>query len=215
MKRVLFFALIMATLAGVCLAQAPATAQQSPAPGAPAAQAGRDAGRGGFGGPIELGPDDKPMFPDPPAGFNVRRDNIPHGTLTPIRYDSKSLGTRRQVRVYTPPGYTTRKKYPVLYLLHGIGGNDLEWVNAVHADIVIDNLLADRKINPMVMVFPNGNSSVTADAGSAFPGEGVGVRGAQPPQAAAPAAQPPQGAAPGRGGRGMGMDSWLTPFEND
>ena len=68
---------------------------------------------GGRGGQIELGPDDKPAFSDPPAGFNVRRDNIPHGELTEVQYDSKTLGTRRQVRVYTPPGYTTEKKYPV------------------------------------------------------------------------------------------------------
>src|ERR1035438_10717178 len=75
-------------------------------------------GRGGFGGPIELGPDDKPAFPDPPAGFNQKRDNIPHGELTPIEYDSKSLGTHRRMRVYRPPGYSTARKDPVLYLLH-------------------------------------------------------------------------------------------------
>ena len=71
-----------------------------------------------------MGPDDKPAFADPPAGFNVRRDNIPHGEVTTVQYDSKTLGTRRQMRVYTPPGYSTDRKYPVLYLLHGIGGND-------------------------------------------------------------------------------------------
>ena len=104
-----------------------AAAQQAPAPGAPAPQA---AARGGFGGPIELGPDDKPAFPDPPAGFNVKRDNIPHGELTHVQYDSKTLGTRRRIRVYTPPGYSANRKYPVLYLLHGIGWNDLEWTRS-------------------------------------------------------------------------------------
>jgi enterochelin esterase-like enzyme len=166
-----------------------------------------------------LGPDDKPAFPDPPEGFNVRRDNIPHGALTPVQYDSKSLGTHRQMRVYTPPRYSTSRKYPVLYLLHGIGGNDLEWVYAVHADNVIDNLLTDGKIEPMVLVFPNGNSSVTADAAAAFPGEGIAGRGpAGPaPAGAAPAGATPAGAAvAGRGGRGRaGFDSWGTPFEND
>ena len=75
--------------------------------------------------------------------------------------------------------------------LHGIGGNDREWLQACHADNVIDNLLAEGKIKPVVLVFPNGNSSVTADAGSAFPGEG------------------------GSRGRQGGMDSWGTPFEID
>src|ERR1051325_2465486 len=109
------------------LAIAYCVAQQPPAPGTPAPQAaGRGAGRGGFGGPIELGPDDKPAFPDPPAGFNVKRDNIPHGELVAVQYDSKSLGTRRRMRVYTPPGYSSARKYPVLYLLHRLRGNGTE-----------------------------------------------------------------------------------------
>ena len=59
----------------------------------------------------------------------------------------------------------------MLYLLHGIGWNDREWTQACHADIVIDNLLADGKIQPMIMVFPNGDSSMTADVSAAqFPG---------------------------------------------
>ena len=120
---------------------------------------GAGRGRGGYGGPIELGPDDKPAFPDPPAGFNARRDDIPHGELTAIEYDSKSLGTRRRMRVYTPPGYSTSRKYPVLYLLHGIGGTDTEWTASCHANVIIDNLLAEGRIQPIVMVFPDGNSS--------------------------------------------------------
>ncbi len=199
MKRGAFF-LSMVFLAGVtCLAQAPA--------GAPAAQAG-PGGRGGFGGPIELGPDDKQVFPEPPAGFDARRDNIAHGEVAVVQYDSKSLGTHRQMRVYTPPGYSASRKYPVIYLMHGIGGNDLEWIRACHADIILDNLIADGKITPMVAVFPNGNSTVTAAAGSEFPGEGVGARGGGAPGASGAAAG-------GRGGRGMNMDAWLTPFEND
>ena len=101
----------------------------APPPGGQAAR--RGGGRGGFGGPIELGPDDKPAFDDPPAGFSAKRDNIPHGELTTVEYDSKSVGTRRKMLVYTPPGYSTDRKYPVLYLLHGIGGNDREWQRAV------------------------------------------------------------------------------------
>src|SRR5579859_5534896 len=129
MRRPLIFASLTAIWAiGCCAAQQPSALQV----------AGRGAGRGGFGGPIELGPDDKPAFPDPPAGFNVKRDNIPHGELMPIEYNSKSLGTRRRMRVYTPPGYSSARKYPVLYLLHGIGGTDAEWTQSCHANNVID-----------------------------------------------------------------------------
>jgi enterochelin esterase-like enzyme len=170
--------------------------------------AGRGSGRGGFGGAIELGPDDKPAFPDPPAGFNIKRDTIPHGELKAVQYDSKTLGTRRQIRVYTPPGYSDDRKYPTLYLLHGMGWNNLEWTQQRHADVVIDNLLADGKIQPMILVFPNGDSSMTAAAveaagTNAWMGGGMG------------------GARGGAGGRGAGggarggMDVWLTPFEND
>jgi len=206
MRRVLTLVFLLAVLAGICLA---AIDQQTPPATAGAAPqtAGRGAGRGGFGGPIELGPDDKPAFPDPPAGFNQKRDNIPHGELTPIEYDSKSLGTRRRMRVYTPPGYSAGRKYPVLYLLHGIGGTDTEWTQACHANNVIDNLLAEGKIQPMVMVFPDGNSSRTvADLEAAAARRGGAAGG---PPAGAP------GAAAGRGVRGMNMEAWLRPFEND
>jgi enterochelin esterase-like enzyme len=193
MKKTLLFALIM-------MAGAACLAQQAPGSGAPAPQA---AARRAFGWPIELGPDDKPAFADPPAGFNVKRENIPHGELTAVPYDSKSLGTRRQMRVYTPPGYSTNHKYSVLILLHGIGGNDREWTKACHADNILDNLLAEGKIQPTVVVFPNGNSSVTADAMDGFAGEGGGARGAGAPAG--------DGAGRGRGG----FESWETPFEND
>ena len=107
---------------------------------------------------IVLGPDDKPAFPDPPAGFNVRRDNIPHGKLEMISYDSKTVGTTRKMQVYTPPGYTTDKKYPVLYLLHGIGGDETEWERFATPDVLLDNLIADGKAVPMIIVMPNGRA---------------------------------------------------------
>jgi enterochelin esterase-like enzyme len=118
----------------------------------------RGPGRGGFGGPIELGPDDKPAFADPPTGFNARRENIPHGELTMVDYDSKTVGTRRKMLVYTPPGYSADHKYPVLYLLHGIGGDETEWQRLCHPENILDNLLADSKIQPMVVVMPNGRA---------------------------------------------------------
>jgi enterochelin esterase-like enzyme len=194
----------------------PPAARQGAAGGAAPGQAARGAGgRGGFGGAIELGPDDKPAFPDPPAGFNVRRDNVAHGEITAVQYDSKTLGTRRQVRIYTPPGYSTKRKYPVLYLLHGIGGNDREWLQACKADNVIDNLIADGKMKPMVVVLPNGNSSVTADALNAPPGERGALGGVPGARSGAGAgAGAPAGAGGGRG-FGGGFDSWGKPFEND
>jgi enterochelin esterase-like enzyme len=130
-------------------------------------------GRGGFGAPIELGPDDKPAFADPPAGFNDRRENIPHGETTMVEYDSKTVGTRRKMLVYTPPGYSTDRKYPVLYLLHGIGGDETEWQRFCHPENIIDNLLADGKIQPMIVVMPNGRARVNDRAeGNVFASAG-------------------------------------------
>jgi len=107
---------------------------------------------------VVLGPDDKPAFPEPPAGFNVARENIPHGKREMITYKSKTVGTTRKVQVYTPPGYTTDKKYPVLYLLHGIGGDETEWERFAHPDVLLDNLIADGKAVPMIIVMPNGRA---------------------------------------------------------
>ena len=115
-------------------------------------------GPGRFGGPIVLTPDDKPAFPDPPAGFDRKREDIPHGKLEMIEYDSKTVGTKRKMQVYTPPGYSKDKKYPVLYLLHGIGGDENEWERLCHPDIILDNLLADGKVVAMIVVMPNGRA---------------------------------------------------------
>ena len=121
-------------------------------------QSRRGRGRGGFGGPIVLGPDDKPAFDDPPADFNVVRDDIPHGKLEMIEYDSKTVGTRRKMNVYTPPGYSADQKYPVLYLLHGIGGDETEWQRFCKPEVILDNLIADGKAVPMIIVMPNGRA---------------------------------------------------------
>src|SRR5690348_284915 len=121
----------------------------------------QDANRGEprrFGGPIELNPDDVPAFPPPAAGFDRPRKEIPHGRLEMIEYDSKTVGTRRKMLVYTPPGYTKEKRYPVLYLLHGIGGDETEWNRFAHPDVLLDNLIADGKAVPMIVVMPNGRA---------------------------------------------------------
>jgi enterochelin esterase-like enzyme len=108
--------------------------------------------------PIVLNPDDVPAFPDPPAGIDVERKEVPHGQLEMISYESKSVGTTRKMLVYTPPGYTKENKYPVLYLLHGIGGDETEWKRFAKPNILIDNLLADDKVTPMIVVMPNGRA---------------------------------------------------------
>jgi enterochelin esterase-like enzyme len=108
--------------------------------------------------PITLAPDDVRAVPDAPAGYNTRREGIPHGTMEMIEYDSKTVGTRRKMLVYTPPGYAPTKKYPVLYLLHGIGGDETEWQRFTQPENILDNLIADGKAVPMILVFPNGRA---------------------------------------------------------
>jgi enterochelin esterase-like enzyme len=118
------------------------------------------AGRGGgrWGAPIVLNADDVPAFPDPPRGFDEERKDIPHGKLEMISYESKSVGTTRRMNVYTPPGYSKDKKYPVLYLLHGIGGDETEWQRFAKPNVLLDNLIADGKATPMIIVMPNGRA---------------------------------------------------------
>lgn len=91
-------------------------------------------------------------------GFDTLRTGIPHGKIDSISYQSKTVGTNRKVLVYTPPGFSKTKKYPVLYLLHGIGGDEKEWLNGGHPEVILDNLIADGKIEPMIVVLPNGRA---------------------------------------------------------
>jgi enterochelin esterase-like enzyme len=107
---------------------------------------------------ITLNPDDKPAFDAPPAGFDAVRGDIPHGKLEMIEYDSKTVGTKRKLNVYTPPGYSSSQKYPVLYLLHGIGGDETEWERFCSPHVLLDNLIADGKATPMIVVMPNGRA---------------------------------------------------------
>ena len=94
----------------------------------------------------------------PQDDFDKARDGIAHGKLEMVEYDSKSVGTKRKANVYTPPGYSSDKKYPVLYLLHGIGGDEREWERGGHPEIILDNLIADKKAEPMIIVMPNGRA---------------------------------------------------------
>jgi enterochelin esterase-like enzyme len=96
-----------------------------------------------------------------PTDFIQVRPDIPKGKLETITYNSKSIGVDRKAVVYTPPNYDPRQKYPVLYLMHGIGGNETHWTTLCAANKVLDNLIADKKAVPMVIVMPNGRA--TAD----------------------------------------------------
>jgi enterochelin esterase family protein len=88
-------------------------------------------------------------------------------------YDSKNLGTPRMFYVYTPPGYeSNQQKYPVLYLLHGSGQIESSWTWTGQANVIVDNLLADGKIKPMVVVMPYGHIPRGITSGPSEPGPG-------------------------------------------
>jgi enterochelin esterase-like enzyme len=93
-----------------------------------------------------------------PEGFTQVRPDIPHGKLETITYNSKSIGVDRKAVVYTPPNYDPKQKYPVLYLMHGIGGNENNWTS-FGANTILDNLIADNKAVPMIIVMPNGRAT--------------------------------------------------------
>ncbi|HMO62686.1 MAG TPA: alpha/beta hydrolase-fold protein [Ferruginibacter sp.] len=93
-----------------------------------------------------------------PYGFDTVRANIAHGNIDTVTYPSKTVGTQRKALIYTPPGFTKNKKYPVLYLLHGIGGDEKEWLNGAAPQNILDNLYADGKTVPMIVVMPNGRA---------------------------------------------------------
>jgi len=93
-----------------------------------------------------------------PKGFDVVQPNIAHGKIDTITYDSKTVGTKRRALVYTPPGFSKSKKYPVLYLLHGIGGDEKEWLKGGQPQVILDNLYAQKKVQPMIVVLPNGRA---------------------------------------------------------
>lgn len=93
-----------------------------------------------------------------PAGFDTPASNIAHGIIDTIVYQSNTVGVNRKALVYTPPGYSKKKKYPVLYLLHGIGGDEKEWFNQGAPNVILDNLYAQKKVQPMIVVLPNGRA---------------------------------------------------------
>ncbi|MCE2616595.1 MAG: esterase [Phocaeicola sp.] len=115
-----------------------------------------------------------------PANINVNRDvatlsniffirggkgdlyevnEVPHGTVSKVWYDSPTLKMKRRMTVYTPAGYEdSGKKYPVFYLLHGAGGDEEAWMTLGRTSQILDNLIAQGKVKPMIVVMPNGNA---------------------------------------------------------
>lgn len=92
--------------------------------------------------------------------------DIPHGTLSKVWYDSPTLGIRRRMTIYTPPGYERGKgRYPVLYLLHGMGGDEEAWPALGRTAEILDNLLAAGKAEKMIVVMTNGNAIQQAAPG--------------------------------------------------
>ena len=97
--------------------------------------------------------------------------DVPHGTVSRVWYHSDVLGKDRRMAVYTPAGYETGKqRYPVLYLLHGMGGDEESWLCTGRAAQILDNLIAEGKAVPMIVVMTNGNTLHKAAPGESDEG---------------------------------------------
>jgi enterochelin esterase family protein len=98
---------------------------------------------------------------------------VPHGEVRVVWYHSSALDMMRSMHIYTPPGYDSSKaRYPVFYLLHGGGDDDSGWSTIGRAGFIMDNLLAENKARPMIVVMPNGSMPRPANAAPFVPGSG-------------------------------------------
>ena len=127
-------------------------AQEDPADVSP------ERARANFAREIVLAADDVRLFPDPPADYRELPAEGLRGTLELFEYDSGVTGTRRKANVYLPPNYNADRSYPVVFILHGIGGDHNEWIGYVKGHVILDNLIAADKAEPMIAVFPNGRA---------------------------------------------------------
>lgn len=100
----------------------------------------------------------------PPSGYDQVQSNIPHGQVSYFYYQSQVINSQRRAGIYLPPGYSTSKKYSVIYLLHGYGGNETDWFNGGSANVIMDNLIVAGNINPFIIVSVNANTSAISDA---------------------------------------------------
>ncbi|MCH5227194.1 MAG: esterase [Muribaculaceae bacterium] len=102
---------------------------------------------------------------------NYRVNDVPHGTVSRVWYDSEGLGAKRRMTIYTPPGYEdSNENYPVFYLLHGAGGDEEAWIALGRTAQILDNLIAEGKAEPMIVVMTNGNATQTAAPGESAEG---------------------------------------------
>lgn len=92
-------------------------------------------------------------------------NNVPHGTLSRVWYDSPTLGQQRRMTIYLPAAYDGKTRFPVMYLLHGHGGDETAWGDLGRASQIMDNLIAEGKCVPMIVVMPNGNPTCNAAPG--------------------------------------------------
>lgn len=132
---------------------------------------------------------------------------VPHGQIVSFWYFAESTGEIRQANVYIPPDYMQNndKRYPVLYLQHGMGEDRRAWANQGRTNFILDNLIAEGKAKPMIVVMEDGG--IAAGMGRARRPSGAGAQGAGPGQGQAPAgAKPQQGQGPG------GMPSFWDGF---
>lgn len=105
------------------------------------------------------------LIPGERADLYAVRD-VPHGTVSKQWYHSDKLGMDRRLTVYTPAGYeSSGKRYPVFYLLHGMGGDENAWTELGRAAQILDNLIAQGKAEPMIVVMTNGNAALQAAPG--------------------------------------------------
>jgi enterochelin esterase family protein len=125
------------------------------------------------------------MVEVPGDEFDDARE-VPHGSVRMETYHSKTLGVPRTAWIYTPPGYDRgNTRYPVLYLLHGAGNIDSSWMLTGRANYILDNLIADKKAKPMIIVTPLGYARMGVGTGPERPVTGAPAPGAPPNPAAA------------------------------
>ena len=102
---------------------------------------------------------------DDDKGHLYSVNDVPHGTLSRVWYDSPTLGQQRRMTIYLPAAYDGKKAFPVMYLLHGHGGDETAWGDLGRASQIMDNLIAEGKCVPMIVVMPNGNPTCNAAPG--------------------------------------------------
>ncbi|MBP5340586.1 MAG: esterase [Prevotella sp.] len=98
-------------------------------------------------------------------GHLYQVNDVPHGTFSRVWYDSPTLGQQRRMTVYLPAAYDGKKRFPVMYLLHGWGGDETAWGDLGRTSQIMDNLIAEGKCVPMIVVMPNGNPTCNAAPG--------------------------------------------------